>query len=131
VNVIRKVAMMKRNRWSSLGIMTVCLLVATVVAKPSGGLAQDGGGFSQDEATASVLGQVTDLLGNGQDLNGEGLSDLLQHDGDLHQTIDLLQTQVPGNAGEVTVNQMEQSAENRSSSSSKTERRQSTHPRNW
>jgi hypothetical protein len=104
-----------------VGLVTPCL-----------GNAEDGGGMSLNDGGASLLGQVADLIGNGEDLNTQGVSDLFRHDGDLNQTVDLDQTQVPANVGEITPEQIGQASENRSSfSSSHSERRQSTHSRSW
>jgi hypothetical protein len=100
------------------------LVLAVGLASSPFVLAEDGGGLSLDDNAASPLGQVADLLGNGQDLNGQGASDLFQHDGDLNQAIDLNQTQVPANAGEVTPEQMEQARDDRNVNSQGTQRGQ-------
>ncbi len=97
------------RRWRAGVLMAVISL-----SGPSMGLAEDGGGVSLNESLAGEQSQLVDLLANGANLHSEGVSDLFQHDGDLNQTVDLNQTQVPANAGEVTQEQMGRALENRS-----------------
>lgn len=106
------------------------LVALALVAGLSGGvLAEDGGGVSVDDSSASGLGQVADLLGNGEDLNGQGASDLFQADGSLNQDVNLHQTEVSPNWGQVTPEQMGQALENRTPSSQGSSRGQGSQSR--
>jgi hypothetical protein len=104
------------------------LIAAVSLASPYPGLAEDGGGVSLDEGNASVMGQVADLLSNGVNLN-EGGSDLFQTDASPNQDVNLQQTQMPTNFGEVTPEQMGQALENRNASSQSSGRGQNAQPR--
>lgn len=90
------------------------LMAVVTLSIPSIGLAEDGEGVSLNDSLAGEPGQLVDLLADGANLHADGVSDLFQHDGDLNQSVDLNQTQVPANAGEVTLGQMERALENRS-----------------
>ena len=104
------------------------LLAVLGAAIPSLGLAEDGGGVSLDEGNAAAMGQVADLLSNGADLN-EGGADLFHAEGSLNGEVNLHQTQVPANMGEVTPEQLGQALENRTPSSQGSSRGQGSQSR--
>ncbi|MBI5854138.1 MAG: hypothetical protein HZB35_02690 [Nitrospirae bacterium] len=119
----------RRREGQSLWWIAGLLIAAVSLTSPYVSLAEDGGGVSLDEGNASVMGQVADLLSNGVNLNGDGAADLFQTDASPNQDVNLQQTQMPTNFGEVTPEQMGQALENRNASSQSSGRGQNAQPR--